>query len=270
MACLTRSGMILVLGDNEDSFAVGIYDRIRQGHTECRFISETDLFASVGFASRPGSSQLKNSPDSKKSAHSNEYLRWDAFEVPLACISGMIVRLNRTWWPSVDFSLKDQMFIYHETMASWFSVLFSRLNCPIVNRFGLGWWLNDLSYPEVLRRRLSSRLRLGMTPLASASPFTARLWPTRAVDRAECVSVYIANKEVIPRNSEAASVAQLLSGSGPELDGWRLESGLNFCRLDFENNGDFRLAYVEPYPLIEGESEELVRQLTGAMAEVFT
>src|SRR5215831_8099838 len=168
MACLTRSGMILVLGDNEDSFAVGIYDRIRQGHTECRFISETDLFASVGFASRPGSSQLKKSPDSKKSAHSNEYLRRDAFEVPLDCISGMIVRLNRTWWPPVDFSLKDQMFIYHETMASW---------------------LNDLSYPEVLRRRLSSRLSLATTPPASATSFTARLWPTRAVDRSECVSV---------------------------------------------------------------------------------
>jgi hypothetical protein len=61
-----------------------------------------------------------------------------------------------------------------------------------------------------------------------------------------------------------------LAGSGPELDGWRLESGLNFCRLDFEDKGDFRLAYVEAYPLIEGESEELVNRLTRAMAEVFS
>jgi|GEM_PF-6568641 len=79
--------------------------------------------------------------------------------VPLDEVAGAMLRIRRAWWPDAGFDLADATFVFHETVAAWIAVL-KALRAPVVNDFGLGWWLGDPSYAEALRLDLARHLGL--------------------------------------------------------------------------------------------------------------
>src|SRR5687768_8328623 len=64
-----------------------------------------------------------------------------------------------------------------ERLAALYSFL-ANAPCPVVNRVGLSWWVQDSSYPLQLRMQLTRALGLALeSPGAKASCF-GPLWPS--------------------------------------------------------------------------------------------
>lgn len=250
--------MILLIGSHSDLL-------LREAHRLCRESRETameviqceenSLFESCPFALEMGG---------------RGFLRIDGRQIDLADVTGVLLRLPRVWWPSSEFDLADQMFVYHETLASWFALL-SSLECLVVNRFGLGWWLQDLTYPLDLRASLSRALGMPSTALGADEPASdGRLWPTARVDSECSSSVYIAGCAVIPAPGCSDEIVRRLRNRGEAISAWQAGTGISLCRVDFERQEVPRLRQVEAYPLLEGETASLVTRIAAATLENIT
>src|SRR5690242_304862 len=125
--------MMLICGSGEDRLIQEILGLGGAG-SEIIHVEEPELFGSCAFALRRSAQVTQG------------FLQVAGRRVELKDLEGVVLRLPRNWYPTEEFDLQDQMFVYHETIASWFALLES-LQCPVINRFGLGWWLHDLGYP---------------------------------------------------------------------------------------------------------------------------
>src|SRR5262245_10902532 len=157
--------MLLMLGCDEDRLTAEVRWRVIASGSPVLQLSEPKLFAAVPFSleiNRIGRSG---------------FLRWDGRRVPLHEITSVFFRLPRLWWPSSAFDMQDQLFVYHETASSWFSLL-SGLSCVQINRFGLGWWVHDLCYLDQLRFGIAERLGLVASEAAPTPQHPVRSLPT--------------------------------------------------------------------------------------------
>jgi hypothetical protein len=246
--------MILVLGHPDDSLIQEVRNRLTGDGIPTLCLSEQELFSDVSFAFE------------QNRGGSGGYLRLNGTSVRLNEISSALIRLPRMWWPSVELDLQDQMFVYHETSAAWFALLAS-LRCPIINRFELAWWLNDITYPDALVHDVGRRLEMHTRTDPPAELLPSRILPKKP-DPA-CSSVYVAGSSVIAREPTDRRVGDLVARRLPALASWQRESGVELCRLDFEREADdFYLRHVEIFPLLDEEPAALVEQIAGATVEM--
>ncbi len=251
--------MLLVLGHPDDPLIHEVRRHLSGQGIPAHYIDESEIFASIPFAFE------------QIGASSNGYLSIDGTNLHLNQLSGVLVRLPRLWWPPTDLDLQDQMFVYHESSAAWFALL-EALSCPVVNRFDLAWWLNDITYPATLVHDLA--LKLGVHTSTEPPP---TLLPPRILPKLpepSCSSVYLAGVTLIPRSAKDHAVSHWLVESLPTLIDWQRETGTQLSRLDFACEADDRdalsLQHVEVFPWLEGEPPGLIEQIAAATVEMLT
>lgn len=232
--------MILILAERDDPFAGRVQDRLKRRGRPVRRLSEVELREQTPLSIE------------REGARFGGFLRLAGGDLPLSDFTGVLVRLPRRWWPSAAFDPPDQMFVYHETTAALFCLL-SGMGCPLVNRFDLGWWLCDPSYPVSLREGLGDRLGLRTE---GADPEAAP------------VSIYVVDGRLIPASREAVPAADRLASRAGALDAWQQTSGIRLCRLDMSAGADPILERVEPCPSLLGEAGRVVEQVTTAALEI--
>jgi hypothetical protein len=272
--------MILILGSTQDILVNAVSRSLQAQVVPLHYLDEEALFTRVALS-------LKRTDQDV-----NGFIEVAGNLVALEDISGILVRLPRQWWPSSDFDLQDQMFTYHETVATWFNLL-SSLTCPVVNRFGLGWWLQDATYPQILGKHLSSILHLNQSVCSAFATRLGRFLPTPAPTSAEIASFYMVGKYVVGRSNRGndgdiddsgnherggsgqngghaiiRSIRSLLMEKAQDLARWRDETGVRLCRLDFDCTAGLTLVHVEAFPLLDGEPEDITTQLASATAEL--
>jgi hypothetical protein len=255
--------VILVLGSPHDTLANELSKSLQAQGTPFCFVDEEQLFTQVAFSLE------------RQDRLWNGFIRIAEDPIALDDISGVLMRLPRQWWPSPSFDLQDQMFVYHETTSAWFNLL-TNLSCPVVNRFGLGWWLRDTTYPEVLSKCLSETLQLG---LGTCNPFdnqSGGSLPSLAPTENGIYSVYVVGKNLIERScgtvhietSVAAPITSLLKDKASQLQQWQDETGISLCRLDFDCRGEMALTRVEAFPLLNNEPDHIRAKLISATMEL--
>jgi hypothetical protein len=249
--------MILILGDPADRLVLTVRRQLDALGVDMTTATEGELLGSTPLA-------LESHEDG-----------WSGYLCPgddrlsLSDVSGVVLRLPRSWWPDPEFSLQDQMFVYHETTAAWFC-LFANLRCPVMNRFGLGWWLREVNYPTTLCLELADALGIGIAYGRLLEPRPLQLDATGPPSAGDLEHVYAVGGRVISEKPESSEAAAMLDELGPELGQWQRASGILMCRLDFSRDGQNHLAYVEPSPRVEAESPQLVDRIAAAMVEVLT
>ena len=224
--------------------------RSRETKRDTVLLHEGELFSSCPFSFE------------RRGQHARGFLRIRARIVNLEEIESVVLRLPRLWWPAEGFDLQDQMFVYHETIASWYA-LFESLHCSVLNRFGLGWWLQDGGYPIELRARLARGL--GLTVSNTGDDLVpATLKPTPRDSAVGVESVYRARGISVAAPGCGRDLAAYLVGVEEALWQWERETGIALYRIDFERNNGTRVKWVETYPLIEEEPTDVVTAVSTA------
>jgi hypothetical protein len=247
--------MFLIVGSPSDIVVREVYRRLCLKQERVRTVSEAVLYTSVSMSFR------------RKAKHTRGFLHIDGDQIPLDRVSGVLARPTRTWWPSPEFGLQDQLFVFHETTAAWFCLL-SDLACPVVNRFGLGWWLHSPTYPEWLRRRLAAVAKLDAESAQPMTSFSGRLIPVPPGDPADSTSIYAVGGQLIPVGPQGGMALDILGPNRETLTRWQDQSGIPFCRLDLMLNDKLLLKHVEVFPLLDDEDADLVNRVGAAMMEL--
>jgi hypothetical protein len=243
--------MVLICGNSDDRLVKELLRLCTGADWTTKQIDENALFGGTSFAYEG------------KGASARGFLEISSQKVPLDDVQGAILRLPRAWWPSDEFDLQDQMFVYHETMASWFA-LFDSLECPVANRCGLGWWLQDLGYPFELRASLADAIDVEASSSGEGQWAGGRLFPTNRPAEEGVASVYRSGgRTIAPPGCHSAVVARLARYE-QALSLWEQYNGIALSRLDFELSG-VRLQWVEVIPQLEGEPEALVWNVASAL-----
>jgi len=246
--------MILLLGHCDDALIREVSLRLCVGGPSMVCLGEPELFSGTPFAFE------------QRRSGSSGYIRVGKTTIRLDEVSGVLLRLPRLWWPSADFDLQDQTFVYHECSAAWFALLAS-LGCPVINRFDLAWWLSDVTYPHALAHELGQRLGVPTRVEPPPDPLPPRILPAQPGEG--CCSVYVAGQALIPRQPSDAAASDWLAQHSFGLARWQRESGTQLCRLDMERRGcDFFLQHVEIFPLLDTEPAALVNRITDATVEM--
>jgi hypothetical protein len=244
--------MILVCGSIEDALIKAIVQSDHPKKPEIVRVEEKDLFDRCQFA-------LETIGDKR-----NGFLTLKDRKIEICALDGVILRLRRSWWPSRDFDLQDQVFVYHETIASWFALL-DGLTCPIINHFGLGWWLHDPCYPIELRILLANILRLNVSDHHRQKK-GAFLFPTaRELDGTQ--SIYQIGRRLLPAPGCSSEILSHISGCTNLMARWEQETGILFSRFDFSQQAELQLEGIEVSPLLEGETTELVDEVARTILQ---
>jgi len=237
----------------KDSLTADVFRRMIVAGSSVLHLAESDLFAATPFSLEINRMDRCG------------FLQCSAQTLALNEIAGILFRLPRTWWPAPEFDLQDQLFVYHEAASSWFALL-SGLRCPQINRFGLGWWVHDLSYPEQLRRGLAKTLEMTSEDPALTSQVPRRIFPTPVMESDDGRHVYLVGESIIPRSVRDRDIAGRLAEQRGALARWQQETGIAFCRLDFRQDGVADLLYVEPMPMLEGEPPDILDHVAAGVA----
>jgi hypothetical protein len=250
---LKGNDMFMILGSSKDTLARGVYRRLIQESRTPLFLSEEEaLLAPIAIEHR----------DRRMTAR----LQVQGVTVDLCQLHGVLVRLPRKWWPSGEFTLKDQMFVYHETTATWFHLL-SLLPGNVINRFGLGWWVQDSVYPSSLGLSLSAALSIPRARSRVPAVPAGRLLPEPPPDEEGCGSVYVAGRKLLAGRG-GSDLVGMLEARSAALARWQRETGVFICRLDFDLQPKPALRHVEAFPLLESEPGPLADDVTDAVSEV--
>lgn len=248
--------LILFFASRKDDLARCLSCELVKRARRIQRLDESDLFSATPFTFKRSGQKISG------------YLKIDGERIPIRNISGVLVRFLREWWPGCEFDLQDQMFVYHETMAAWFNLLTS-LPCPVINRFSLGWWLQDLNYPLLLGKRFSEQLDIPMMSLEPSISYGVRLLPTNPDMSPNSASIYLVGKEMFAANDDAKAVIPLLLRQPVALARWQCGNDISFCRLDFELKSKPLLKHIETFPLLQSETKSVVENVVSALAGVF-
>ena len=246
--------MILVLGHHDDSLLEEVRNRLSGDGRGMLCLDEDELFSKTSFTFKQSGTSATG------------YLQVNGTRVGLGEISSVLLRVPRMWWPPEELDMQDQMFVYHETSAAWFALLTS-LACPVVNRFDLAWWVNDITYPGALVHDLGRRLKLHTRSDSPADSLPPRILPK--MPSSSCTSVYVAGTSVIPRESKDRRTGDWVAANLSPITIWQRENGIALCRLDFDREEEeLHLRHVEIFPVFSEESPALVKQIAGATLEM--
>jgi hypothetical protein len=249
--------MLLVVGDPSDPFIGAVQGHLDGQGITAKILGETTLFGAIPFALE------------LRGPNCSGYLAIDGAEVPLTDLSAVVMRPSRGWWPSEDFVLKDQLFVYHETIAAWFTLL-NGLACPVVNRFELGWWLQDPNYPSRLRTDLAARLGCHEVANNPLPAFSGCLLPVPPSNGVGSCSVFLAGSRLVLRSADAEPSATRLAQQVGAVTAWRVDHGIGLCRLDFDQADSAALTHVEVLPPLGEEQQALIAEVAQGIAEMLT
>ena len=246
--------MILLLGDFDDVLVSTVSRLLVSRGQAVKSVSDAELFSRVPFAFEQCGEKFGGS------------ILLDGREIKLEDLSAVLIRLSRKWSPPPDFDLQDQVFIYHESGASWFALL-TGLHCAMVNRPALATWVLDLTYPERLTRSLAQKLAVAPSDqFASGTSFACTYAPAPP-EHSSSTSFYAVSGKAIARSPASEALAVRINGEA--LREWQQEKGISLCRLDFECEQDIlRLARVETHPLLDHEPAAVVERVATAVTEV--
>jgi hypothetical protein len=248
--------LILFFASRKDDLARCLSCELVKRARRIQRFDENDLFSAMPFAFKRSGRKISG------------HLKIDSERIPIRNISGALVRFPREWWPRGEFDVQDQMFVYHETTAAWFNLL-TYLPCPVINRFSLGWWLQDLNYPLLLGKRLSEQLDIPMAPLEPSISYGVRLLPTNPDVSPNSASIYLVGKELFAATDEAKAVLPLLLQQSVALARWQHDNDISFCRLDFDLKCKPLLKHIETFPLFQNETKPVVENVVSAIADMF-
>lgn len=206
--------MILLLGDCGDPLFGAIAER--SGDTPVVKILGPDICS--------GAARL----------HSGSCLEVRGQLIHTSHLSGVVMRLAPAWWRVAQAS--NEPGHDYELLASWYSFL-ANLDCPVVNRFGLSWWLQDAGYRDQVLAHLHARMRLSA--------------PRGAMSPGAC---YLVGASVVA--TAGSAVPAFLGDSLPGASVWQAESGILMSRIEIGEHG--RIACVQPFPSFAGETKETV------------
>lgn len=252
-----RWGMIMVVSGPDDVLAPEVTRRLRAAGRSVYDIREEALFSTVPVVWERHGQTVAG------------FLQREDGPLPLTAISAILLRLPRAWSPSLDLSLQDYTFVYHETMAAWLCI-FASLTCPMVNRFAIGWWLNDVTYPVVLRKELAAVLRIALAP-HSTVPLPCRAASAGTVSAVPpLTSVYLLDERIIAGAAADAAVLRLLARQRTGLTRWQHTHGVRLCRLDFTCMPRLQLVDVDICPRVDSEPSYVLDRLCAATVEVLS
>jgi hypothetical protein len=247
--------IVIFFASTTDDLARSVRTELMKRGRCVRFLDENDLFSATPFVFQRTGKKISG------------YLSFGREEVPIGKISSAFVRLPREWWPGGSLDIQDQMFVYHETTAAWFNFL-TYLPCPIINRFSLGWWLQDLNYPLLLGTHFSEELNIPIVPLEPSISYGVRLLPTKRDVTSNVASIYLVGKTLVAGANNAKAILPLLRRQSRALARWQRTHDVLFCRLDFELKPQLLLKYVETFPLFQEEPKTLVKKVVSALADM--
>jgi hypothetical protein len=248
--------VILLLSSRKDDLTRCLSCELAKRSKQIQHLDENDLFSATPFVFKRSGRKVSG------------YVKIGGERIPIKNISGALLRVPREWWPGGEFDVQDQIFVYHETTAAWFNLLIY-LPCPVINRFSLGWWLQDLNYSLLLGKRLSEQLDIPMVPLEPSISYGVRLFPTNRDASASSASIYLVGKELFPATDEANTVLLLLLRQPAALASWQHDNDISFCRLDFDVKCKPLLKHVETFPLFHNETKPVVQNVASAIADMF-
>lgn len=243
--------MIVLLGSAEDAMVRCVYEHCRQDNRAACIYQERDLFESCFFALERGASRYHG------------FMRFHNTEVAFEKWRGVLLRLPRRWWPAPDFSVKDQVFVYHETIAAWYSVI-TTLACPVINRFDLGWWVQDVNYPLRLAARLASMLGIKQSDPMALHECSGRLVPTPPPNDGAQYA-YLVGTQVLWPPACCNDAVAVFDSRQAVLTKWQRETGILLSRIDFQVASTPQLQRVEPFPLIDEESPDVIERISAAL-----
>jgi len=246
--------MWLICGNTQDRLVQELLTFPRSMAASMVSVEEDELFASLPFSFK------------RESLNTKGFLQLRGHRVELTDLCGVVLRLPRRWWPSQNFDLQDQMFVYHETIASWFAT-FSSLVCPVVNRFGLGWWLQDVNYPVELRNSLARVLNFPIKDSAETGDPTDRFRPTDRTTRLNIHSVYRSGGVMLPAPGCSTDLLANLTKQADQVSEWENRSGICLSRIDFEYFDCWHLRWIEVFPLLEQEPHHLIHGIASGIAQ---
>jgi hypothetical protein len=251
-----EEGVILLLGSAADTLLGAVRRELGVRNRSVLVVDETDLLSRARFTFI------------RRGLETTGSIQIDDRIISTDKISGVLLRLGRTWWPDRSFDLQDQMFVFHETIAAWFNFL-SYLRCPVVNQFSLGWWLHDLNYPLDLARSLCDAMEIPLARLPPSLPYEIRLNATEPGSSPTGGSIYIAGNEIISRHAKTQAVIASLQEKHDTLNEWLRHHQLSVCRLDFQLEAQPAVSRVEAYPLFDGERESVLHNVAAGIADHF-
>jgi hypothetical protein len=236
--------MMLLVGEPDDLIVTGVAEILRRRSSPFCFVSEGDLLGCTPLVLRRGATGVDGE------------LRLGGTWHPLDAIAGVLLRPLRRWWPDSSFSLADQVFVYHETIAAWIAVLKS-LRCPVVNDFGLGWWLRDGSDGVRLRQRLATALGLPFRLPGSD--------PASIPD--QTVRIDVVDGAVVDADADLDGLATRLDAARVELRAWQEASGLRIVRLELARADPPVLLEVDPLPMVGVEGGPIATAVAALLLE---
>jgi len=248
-------GMLTILGTAEDRLTAEVHRQTVAAGAPALLLGESELFSATPFSLEINRTERSG------------FFQYNGRAIALGDISGLLFRIPRVWWPSAQFDLQDQIFVYHETASAWFCLL-SGLGCRQINRFGLGWWVHDCCYPEQLSASAAARLGLEAVEPGDAAQRPIRIFPTPVTEAERSRHVYVVGDTILPRTPGDREVAALLASHRSALGDWQRESGISFCRFDFRHDAAIELAYVEPIPMLDDERPELVAKIAEELTRL--
>jgi hypothetical protein len=247
----------LLLGSAEDPL-IGEVGRLLSAEGRHTYVlSEDRLFEDTSFACEHGADACVG------------FLEIDGEKLALDRIGAVLVRTPRNWWPGADLEIRDQMFVFHETLAAWIAVL-SCLACPVVNRFPIGWWLGDATFPESLGLALCDKIGLAPTMVQPPMDRGMRLLPTPRDQAQGAASVYVIGDRVIAADTAATPLAERLASMREDLVAWQNDTGVSFCRIDCVEEAGTHLRYVEAFPLLDPEPANIRQRIGRGVAGLLT
>ena len=181
-------------------------------------------------------------------------------EIKFSNIDGIVFRPSRSWIPSA-ININDLPFIYNETLSAWFSML-STLSTPVVNRYGIGWWLHDVNYDIQLLQNLSSYTHIPICP----SDFFNR---NTTLDKSSTFqSIYLIGKKIFYPNNISKVTFELTEKNYDKIILWGEKNGIIFCRIDFEKKYEIELKNIDIFPIINYWKDE-VRIICKHLSDIF-
>ena len=181
-------------------------------------------------------------------------------------LAGVVFRPLRKWWPPSALDIQDQLFVYHETNATWFSLL-RGLPCRVLGRGDLDSWLGDPTLEDRLRKSLELQLQSECLESTFRFPHQNPGPHSDPVDATQ--TVYVVGREVLCSGATDAAVPAALAKCIGPISSWLRRHDLGCISLTVSSQNIPAIYNVDPLPQFNSETPEIVGKVAMRLLEEF-
>jgi hypothetical protein len=240
--------MILIIGNESDYLVQSVFEILSSNNISTYFIPEQSFFQCKFVF------YYDNSTVSITIFINNTNIKFSQ-------IDGILLRPLRRWIPPAALKINDLPFVYSETLSAWFSML-STLSTPLVNRYGIGWWLHDANYEIQLLQNLSSCTSIPVCPSEFFNQNNTLVKPLNLQ------SIYLIGNKIFYPNNTSKIIVALVEQNYDTIIAWAKKIGIAFCSIDFEKKHNIELRNVNVFPIINHGTDN-VRTICKYVSEIF-